>query len=117
MIRGRNRNHDYRDNIHHRRPGNRIGERDDDYYRRQQFCPGLDHGGLGLCGGNRNHDYRDGIHHCSGNRNGERDDDHYRRQQFCLGLDHRGSGPRGRHNSNSQEICIVFTASKSSRLL
>ena len=45
------RNHDYRDDIHHR-PGNRNGERDDDHYRRQQFRPSLDHGGLGPRSGN-----------------------------------------------------------------
>ena len=70
MIRGGNRYHDYWDDIHHR-PGNRMGERDDDYYRRQQFRPGLDHGGLGPRGSNRYHDYRDDIHHRSGNCNGE----------------------------------------------
>ena len=113
MIRGRNRNHDYRDNIHHRRPGgNRMGERVDEYYRRQQFHPGLDRGGLGPRGGNRYHDYRHDIH--PGNRNGERDDEYYRRQQFRPGMDHRGLGSRGGDNSNSQEVCIASTASKSS---
>ena len=85
MIRGRNRNHDYRDNIHHRRPGKRIGDRDDEYYRRQQFRPGLDQEGLGPRG-NRYHDYRHDIH--PGDRIVERDDDYYRRQQFRPGLDH-----------------------------